>query len=84
MGDYQITALPPGDYTVTAEKQGFRKLAKRVHLDLGGTGNVDFNLAVGEIKEEVTVQDVGAAAEKSRTCPSMAGSLSTLPCSLPA
>ncbi len=67
MGDYQITALPAGDYTVTAEKQGFRKLAKKVHLDVGGTGNLDFNLAVGEIKEEVTVQDVGAAAEPTRT-----------------
>jgi hypothetical protein len=67
MGDYQVTALPAGDYTVTAEKQGFRKLAKKVHLDVGGTGNVDFNLPVGEIKEEVTVQDVGAAAEPTRT-----------------
>ncbi|HVO63444.1 MAG TPA: carboxypeptidase regulatory-like domain-containing protein [Terriglobales bacterium] len=67
MGDYQITALPAGDYTVTAEKQGFRKLAKKVHLDIGGTGNLDFNLALGEIKEEVMVQDVGAAAEPTRT-----------------
>src|SRR5690242_3564055 len=67
MGDYQVTALPAGDYTVTAEKQGFRKLAKKVHLDVGGTGNLDFNLPVGEIKEEVTVQDVGAAAEPTRT-----------------
>lgn len=67
MGDYQISALPAGDYNVTAEKSGFRKLAKKVHLDVGGTGNLDFNLAVGEIKEEVTVQDVGAAAEPTRT-----------------
>src|SRR5438270_2786665 len=44
MGDYQVTALPAGDYTVTAEKQGFRTLAKQVHLDGGGTGTVDFNL----------------------------------------
>jgi hypothetical protein len=67
MGDYQVSALPAGDYTVTAEKTGFRKLAKKVHLDVGGTGNLDFNLTVGEIKEEVTVQDVGAAAEPTRT-----------------
>ena len=66
-GDYQIPSLPPGDYTVTAEKTGFRKMAKRVHLDIGGTGNLDFNLAVGEIKEEVTVQDVGEVAEPTRT-----------------
>src|SRR5207244_2573377 len=32
-GDYQITLLPPGDYTVTAEKSGFQTSAKK--LDLG-------------------------------------------------
>ena len=38
-------------------------MAKKVHLDLGALGNLDFNLPVGEIKEEVTVQDVGEVAE---------------------
>jgi len=66
-GDYKITSLPSGDYTITAEKAGFRKVAKKVHLDIGATGNVDFNLPVGEIKEEVTVQDVGEVAEPTRT-----------------
>jgi Carboxypeptidase regulatory-like domain len=66
-GDYQVTALPAGDYTITAEKAGFNKVAKKVHLDIGATGNVDFNLAVGQIKEEVTVQDVGEVAEPTRT-----------------
>jgi hypothetical protein len=67
MGDYQVQSLPPGDYTVSVEKSGFRKMAKRVHLDLGAIGNLDFNLPVGEIKEEVTVQDVGELAEPTRT-----------------
>src|SRR5947207_3154728 len=66
-GDYQISALPVGDYTVTAEKSGFQKQAKRVHLDIGASGNVDFNLAVGQISQEVTVQDVGEVAEPTRT-----------------
>jgi hypothetical protein len=66
-GDYQVAALPAGDYTITAEKTGFNKVAKKVHLDIGATGNVDFNLAVGQIKEEVTVQDVGEVAEPTRT-----------------
>src|SRR5437667_4938172 len=66
-GDYQISALPVGDYTVTAEKSGFQKQAKRVHLDIGASGNVDFNLAVGQIAQEVTVQDVGEVAEPTRT-----------------
>ncbi|HEY1272257.1 MAG TPA: carboxypeptidase regulatory-like domain-containing protein, partial [Terriglobales bacterium] len=67
VGDYQIPSLPPGDYTVTAEKTGFRKQAKKIHLDIGAAGNLDFNLPVGEIKEEVTVQDVGELAEPTRT-----------------
>ena len=67
LGDYQIPSLPPGDYTVTAEKTGFRKQAKKIHLDIGAAGNLDFNLPVGEIKEEVTVQDVGEVAEPTRT-----------------
>ncbi len=66
-GEYQISALPVGDYTVTAEKSGFQKQAKRVHLDIGASGNVDFNLAVGQIAQEVTVQDVGEVAEPTRT-----------------
>ncbi|MFY9562118.1 MAG: carboxypeptidase regulatory-like domain-containing protein [Terriglobales bacterium] len=66
-GDYQITLLPPGDYTVTAEKSGFQKSAKKVHLALGAVGTVDFSLAVGQLKEVVTVQDVGEVAEPTRT-----------------
>src|SRR5262249_39135049 len=66
-GDYQITLLPPGDYTVTAEKSGFKKSAKKVHLALGTTGTVDFNLTVGQVTQQVEVQDVGEVAEPTRT-----------------
>ncbi len=66
-GDYQITLLPPGDYPVTAEKSGFQKSAKKVHLDLGAAGTVDFNLPVGQVTEQVSVQDVGEVAEPTRT-----------------
>jgi hypothetical protein len=66
-GDYQITSLPAGDYTVTADKQGFQKSAKKIHLDIGAEGNVDFTLTVGQISEVVTVQDVGEVVEPTRT-----------------
>jgi Carboxypeptidase regulatory-like domain len=66
-GEYQIAALPVGDYTVTADKSGFQKQAKKVHLDIGASGNVDFSLAVGQVAQEVTVQDVGEVAEPTRT-----------------
>src|SRR5438552_1605283 len=66
-GEYQIAGLPVGDYTVTAERAGFQKQAKKVHLDIGASGNVDFNLAVGQVSQEVNVQDVGEVAEPTRT-----------------
>src|SRR6266849_1826817 len=66
-GDYQITLLPSGDYTITAEKSGFQKAAKKIHLDIGTAGNLDFTLAVGQVTEQVTVQDVGEVAEPMRT-----------------
>jgi len=66
-GDYQIALLPVGNYTVTAEKAGFQKQAKKLHLDIGANASLDFNLAVGQVAQEVTVQDVGAVAEPTRT-----------------
>ena len=66
-GDYQFTLLPSGDYTITAEKSGFQKAAKKIHLDIGTAGNLDFTLPVGQVTEQVTVQDVGEVAEPMRT-----------------
>jgi hypothetical protein len=66
-GDYEINLLPVGDYTVTAEKSGFQKQAKKIHLDIGATGILDFNLAIGQVSQEVNVQDVGEAVETTRT-----------------
>ncbi|MGB7151739.1 MAG: carboxypeptidase regulatory-like domain-containing protein, partial [Terriglobales bacterium] len=67
VGDYQIGGLPAGDYTVEADKQGFQKLAKKIHLDLGASGNVDFALAIGRVQSQVEVQDVGEVAEPTRS-----------------
>jgi hypothetical protein len=67
VGDYQIPGLPAGDYTVEAEKQGFQKSAKKIHLDLGVSGNLDFALGLGQVQTQIEVQDVGAVAEPTRT-----------------
>ncbi len=67
VGDYQIALLPPGDYTVTAEKSGFQKSAKRIHLDIGAAGSLDFSLSPGQVIAQVEVQDVGELAEPTRT-----------------
>jgi hypothetical protein len=66
-GDYQIASLPVGDYTVTADKQGFQKSVKKIHLDIAAEANVDFTLVVGQVSQEVLVQDVGEVVEPTRT-----------------
>ena len=66
-GGYKIPALPVGDYTISAQKEGFQKQVKKVHLDIGASASVDFNLTVGKVAEQVTVQDVGEVAEPTRT-----------------
>ena len=67
VGEYQIGGLPAGDYTVNAEKQGFQKSAKKIHLDLGASGSLDFALTPGQVQTQVEVQDVGEVAEPTRT-----------------
>ena len=66
-GEYQIALLPPGDYTVTVERQGFQKSAKKIHLDVGEAGDLNFSLSPGQVQTVVEVQDVGAVAEPTRS-----------------
>ena len=67
VGEYQISGLPAGDYTIEAARQGFKNSAKKIHLDLGAAGTVDFGLAPGQVQTQVEVQDVGEVAEPTRT-----------------
>lgn len=55
-GAYTATNLPVGNYTVSAELEGFRR-AQRTELQLGADGRltVDFALAVGQLAESVQV-----------------------------
>src|SRR5258708_5047629 len=66
VGEYQISGLPAGDYTVNAEKSGIQKSAKKIHLDLSALGNVDFGLAPGQIHTQVELQAVGEVAKPTR------------------
>jgi hypothetical protein len=66
-GSYQIALLPVGDYEVTVNKRGFQKQVKKVHLDVGQVGAVNFTLPLGEVTQEIKVVDVGVTAEPTRT-----------------
>jgi hypothetical protein len=55
-GYYTVTNLVPGQYEVSAELQGFKKVSRsNVQLDGGASLIIDFALTTGAITEEVTV-----------------------------
>src|SRR5579864_3822139 len=66
-GEYDLAAIPVGDYTVTVEIAGFQTQAKDVTLQVGQTAALDFNLAVGEATEKVVVQATSEVTEPTRT-----------------
>jgi hypothetical protein len=58
-GHYIIPLLPPGDYTLTAETAGFRKLVRSgLSLQINQQARVDLTMGVGQVSEtlEVTAQ----------------------------
>lgn len=55
-GEYVVTELKPGVYTVKAEREGFKKAVEAdFKLDINQVVRVDFTLVVGSIQEEVVV-----------------------------
>jgi hypothetical protein len=58
-GGFSFPAMPPGDYLVTAELQGFRTAQNKVELHVEQTLRVSFTLHTGAVEE--TIQVVGVA-----------------------
>ena len=55
-GSYLITNLPIGEYSVAAEKTGFRKFIQTgITLVVGQNARVDVTLSVGDMADSVTV-----------------------------
>ena len=55
-GDYVVTELPPGTYTLTGEHEGFKRTEQApFKLDVNQVLRVDLALTVGSLKEVVTV-----------------------------
>src|SRR5215213_3966990 len=55
-GRYVVLALPPGNYSVTAAKQGFATtILPNTPLTVGQTLTANFSLGVGEVAETITV-----------------------------
>jgi len=63
-GEYVVTELKPGTYTVTAEREGFKTaIQAEFKLDLNQVVRIDFVLLVGSINEHVVVTDAEPLVE---------------------
>jgi TonB-dependent receptor len=54
-GDFVVSGLAPGSYTVTISSGGFAQLVKTVSLTAGGTATIDAVLQVGTNSQQVEV-----------------------------
>ena len=57
-GEYSAAALPPGVYRVTAEATGFSVLERTAIVETGAITTVNLPLQVGELSEQVRVDDI--------------------------
>lgn len=56
-GYYALVSLPPGTYKVTVRKEGFQTVARlNFPLATGEAAELDFTLAVGSVREVVTIE----------------------------
>jgi len=63
-GDYEVPALPPGDYTVEVEMKGFQsQQAKGVPLEVSKNSVQNFSLKVATATEVITVEATAPVIE---------------------
>ncbi len=56
-GQFEIEGLPPGAYTVTAQKDGFRDFElSGVTLEVNQQARRDFQLTIGDARQRITVE----------------------------
>ena len=59
VGVYSIPFLPIGEYVVRVEAIGFKRLTSNpIALEVNQTAQVDLKLEIGDISEEITVENV--------------------------
>jgi hypothetical protein len=54
-GNYSFAALSPGEYEVSVEAFGFRRTVRNATVEAGVATTTDFALAIGDVKESVTI-----------------------------
>jgi hypothetical protein len=64
-GDYNIPALPPGDYSVTISLEGMNTVTKKTRISLAEISRVDADLKVSSVSEAITVTAAAPAVMES-------------------
>ncbi|MCH9648925.1 MAG: TonB-dependent receptor [Deltaproteobacteria bacterium] len=64
-GDYKLAFLPPGQYNVNYELDGFKSSVREVKISAAQTSLSDISMEIGVVTEEITV--TGAQSEISET-----------------
>ncbi|HZS10581.1 MAG TPA: carboxypeptidase regulatory-like domain-containing protein [Blastocatellia bacterium] len=60
-GTFSASALPAGEYEVTAQVKGFRTLQNEVTVTTGSVATVEMRMQIGQMTEVVNVEGTGAA-----------------------
>src|SRR5262245_22794024 len=69
-GEYRITLLPQGTYTVTYELAGFRSIRREdIRLGVGFVATVNVRMQIGGVAETVTVSGVSPVVDVTSTAP---------------
>ena len=66
-GRYTVPQLAIGDYDLQASKEGFNTVVRRITLTVGATPVVDFQLAVGQTRQTVTIEANASQVETQST-----------------
>jgi carboxypeptidase family protein len=66
-GNYQLVAMPAGDYRISAEAQGLKRIVRNVHLDIGANATLDFALPPGQVTQEINVEGQPEQVEPTRS-----------------
>jgi hypothetical protein len=67
-GEYTLTQLPPGIYTVTTELSGFRKVTTRdLEVNVGTRRTLNFELQVGNVTEAIEVSASSTMIETTKS-----------------
>src|SRR6267143_1945652 len=67
-GAYRLAAVPPGEYTISFELDGFAPMKRtQIRVDLGFTVTLNVQMALGAVSENVTVTGASPVVDTAST-----------------